>query len=239
MIHLEHDFNGKTVHYSTSADYLSLDYIKSRKALFYISMKNRSFSKDLLSWFLLYSKYMKWHAEVCVVDKPYYTFIEWKRQEYGINNLEESDLLNKVSSEIKRKLKKVISTTKDINVHIMEWDSLRFQCPNWIAVELREAFRKNRRVHKLLSEQTKQIVGELVDCDDLVGKFEFILDEVPVLIWTYYSGQSSIVDIYPGENPLFFSELEQGTLISELPLTSRMVAESSPLIYGNIKSMKG
>lgn len=236
MIHLEHDFNGKTVHYSTSADYLFPDYIKSRKALFYLSMKNRSFSKELISWFLLYSKHMKWQVEVCVVDKPYYAFFEWKRWKHGINNVDEIDLLNKVSFEIKRKLKKVISAEKDINVHILEWDSLRSQCPDWIIVELREAFGKNRRVHKLLSEQTKNIIGKLVDCDDLVGKFEFVLDEIPVLTWAYYSGQNSVVDIYPSENTPFFTELEQGALISELPLTSRMVTESPQLIYGNIKS---
>jgi len=236
MKQLEHEFNRKTVQYTTSADYLSLDYIKSRKALFYISMKNRIFSKELISWVLLYSKYMNWQLEVCVVDKPYYAFVEWQKKEYGISDKDEIGLLNKVSFEIKRKTEKIISAMNAIKVNFLEWNYLHSQCPDWIKTELREGFNKNGRVFELLSEQTKDIVGKLVGYKNLPGKFEFILDEVPVLIWAYYNEQSSLVDIYPGENAIFFVDLEKGVLANELPLISRMIVKSKPLLYGNIKA---
>lgn len=234
MLTLEHQYGEKMVVYSTLNQNISLERIKKARALFFVSMKNKLFSKNLIRWFLLYTKYMGMSQDICVVDRPYFSFEDWRLRNVKVVDQSSVSTLQKVSIEVKRKVEKLVNEETSSNIRIMEWDFLQSLCPDWVDIEIRNALEKKGKVHQLFFKQTKKIIRENIGKDDLEGKMEFLISEMPVLLWTYYGEPGDIVDFYPDRNTKFFWELEKGSLVDELPRISQMVKQATPHIYGHI-----
>lgn len=234
LLELTHEFDGKALLYNSNDIGLSYFNMNGVNALFFISMKNKAFSRNLISWFLRYSHHMKMNPILCVVDGPYFEYEYWKAA-----NLQKKDELSikklrKISEQVHRRVDKVIGSFKDMKIKKIDWDTLRKECPVWIKKELRKAFGQHGKVFEIVSEQSSKAIKSC-SSSEMRGKNEFVLDELPVLLWTYYQVHTRRVDFYPGENAKIFTEIEIGNLSDELPRITRMVNSSSALVYANIK----
>jgi hypothetical protein len=231
---LEHDLNNKNIFFSCSSDFSSED-IKTRIIVLYISMKNKSFSKSFINWVIDYALHWDVDLELSIVNKPYYSFYEWKRQFLNIEDGSELEILDKIHNDSIIKVKNILNQTKTNKVKFLNWDILSNQCPSWLKTEIQNAFKRKGKVYNLITSQTKKITS-VDDNFEIEGKSQFMLSELPVLTWCYYNRKQGVTDIYPGENISYFNDLELGHLKDELPNTYKFVLDSSPLIYGNVKA---
>ena len=196
----------------------------------FVSIKNRKFTKKYLDWFVKFSLELDCKGYICPVDQPY---MYNKMAELNLSQLTEleEEKICKLSSDVSRMAGKSINRNIGSKIKLISWESLEKEAPAFIKEELAGAYKAKGKFHKFIYEHVRSVKGDLLPVTiDAYAKF--FLHELPVLIYVYYRG-CRILDVYPGEQPLFIWDIENSAFEEELPTTTEYIKEGKPLLYLN------
>ena len=92
-----------------------------------------------------------------------------------------------------------------------------------------QAFKGGSRVRDHLRDHVMSV--KPIETERDFKRFaEFFLCEVPVLLNTYYCDGATL-DIYPGQQPNFFWQIEMGMFEDELPEMTAMTRRGRSMLY--------
>ncbi len=208
---------------------------QDRLLYFFVSLKNQSFTKDLILWFVDLCDTFSATGLICIVDEPYLFNL---KAEQGLDRLPKSDIskLKRISWEIKRKAQKAIRTKRSKRVSVVSWQQMSNVTPEWMKTEVTTAFDARGRFYRQVLEQVALARGSHQPVERLAQYAGFFLCEVPVLIHAYYSDPRGLVDVYPGDNADVLWRIEMGELQEELPRTTAFALAGSKLVYLNVST---
>ncbi len=190
-----------------------------------VSLKSRLFSRR---WLLAISEAVSHQGGelmLCLVDSPYLKSTLKEPKSFSLFEKLRSERLTSLDLVMDRKI---------TNCSRVIWSDLEHQVDGRISSELRSAFERKGRVFNLLMAQTRKALGWSASNSDVLQSCEFLLQELPTLMWIYYSAYPGAIDLYPAANAQFLWELDELSLSSELPYATELAASSMPLTYGHI-----
>jgi len=216
---------------STDKD-IQLECLAGLQWTLFLSLKNPAFSNAWLADGLSLCHQFSGLMKLFVVDSPHFKIlpiISSLNRDVDIDRLQ-ANLIQHRDEQIQR-LERLASKNIAFTT-LASWDSYASIAPTYIANEVVHAFRHpGSRVHRLVMHQVKKAHSEIVDFALLAQLSQFFLDELPVLIASYYSSAAHIIDIYPKNQAPFFWALEAGMLSAELPKTYTYIKQSKPRVY--------
>lgn len=201
---------------------------KDRVAWLFISIKNRGFSKRYVNRFVSMCEAEGVRGHICPVDDPYRynAMAELKCDDLPDG---EMDKIERLSSDISRMAQKAINGQLSKLVTMVKWCDIEAQTPPEYRQELTRAFKDGTRVRDHLYEHVSS-VKPIETERDFERYAEFFLCEVPVLMHAYY-GHGATLDIYPGQQPKFFWQIELGVFEEELPKLTAMTRRGRSMLY--------
>lgn len=212
---------GRRLHFRAAREIHDIE-LETRMPLMFISILNRRFSKSFLRWFLSFCHAENLDSFLIIVDTPYLAGEACKVRR---------ERLQQVSSEVLRRVERVSrSCPAAARPAIHTWDERARHVPQWLTSEVREAFDLGGVVTKLFHEQTRLALNLAYDHPEVPKKSRFVVTEIPLLAWEFYSPPEGVVDYYPGQQAPFFSLLETGQLTEELPKLTKLAKEAVPLV---------
>jgi hypothetical protein len=198
------------------------------EAWLFISIKNRQFTRTYIDWFIDYCHFENRNGVICPVDAPY-RFNKMAELNIDQLSLKEENKHTQVSWEVSRKVQKALNAKNSSFVRIQSWNELDTNTPKDLKSEISDAFKARGLFYSTITSH----VAYMKECDDLaiIERYcKFFLAELPVLFYVYYRGEQ-IIDVYPGEQPIFFRQFEEGMFEKELPICTQFIKNGHPFIY--------
>lgn len=206
----------------------------SRLAYLFISLKNPLFDWKLISWFINVCDKFFDRGFICVVDEPYYHNLV---ADYGPSPVppESIDKLHKLTFQKQRKAQKALNRNADFKVQLAPWSLLSSYTPQWMKKEVQIAFQMKGLLYSLVLHQVA-LSRSLPHKEDVLERYAgFVLNELPILIYAYYTYSQGVVDFYPGENSKIYTAIEQNRLSVELPQITQFMHLSKPYVHVNVQ----
>jgi hypothetical protein len=200
----------------------------SSVAWLFVSLKNRQFTRAYMDWFIDFCESENREGVICLVDSPYRFN---KMAELAVDQLppEVESKHSQISREMTRKIQKALNGKKNPSVRFQDWGELEAETPNEFKAEVLNAFQLRGSFYTTITSH----VASMKNCEDIkmIDRLSrFFLAELPVLFYAYYRGDQ-IMDVYPGEQPVFFRQFEEGLFDDELPLCTKFIKNGDPFVY--------
>jgi hypothetical protein len=210
-----------------------IDDLADRAGFLMISIKNRLFSSPLINAYCCFATEYLRSGYITVVDRPYIRNVEATSNDHS-SSARQMNTIRRLGEERERQVHKIVKKYDRDRIKFLSWDDLSIQTPKWLQCEVHAAFRNKRQFYLDLLQQTQRSIGSLFDRSVLERYALFLVEETPVLLYSYYSFCGGIVDFYPGDIADYFWRIERGDYADELPRTTEMTAAHQGLIYVNI-----
>jgi hypothetical protein len=217
----------------TTADAFS-NWHQRKHFYLFVSLKNRRFTDSLLDWFVHVCAEYRVQGYISVVDSPY---LLNERAKLG-RKLSEAEVsrIFQMASERYRQINRILRRrSSNSYIRLIKWEDLTSKTPARLKEEVLRAFGAKKRFYTAILEQTRQMKPRLTTIDSLERYAQFVLAELPILLYVYYATSDGVVDFYPGENFHFYEEVEQGTFEDELPETTAFIRQGQPLVYVHVE----
>ena len=197
-------------------------------AWLFVSLKNRKFTRAYIDWFIDFCGSETRAGVICLVDSPY-RFNKMAELSVDQLSLEDEKKHSQISTEMTRKVNKALNGKDNPSIRFQNWGELEAETPEEMKAEVLSAFQSRGSFYATITSH----VAIMKNCDDreMIDRLScFFLAELPVLFYAYYRGDQ-IIDVYPGEQPAFFRQFEEGMFGDELPVCTKFIKEGSPFIY--------
>ena len=223
------ELGGRRCTLRTTNDDTDNGSLRGRLFYLFISIKNRDFDREFVSWFVDLCEADGLLGRVCAVDEPY---LFNRQAELDLDHLPEAEIekISKLSTDRIRMAERVLRRSRSARVSIVRWQQLSTETPDWMKKEVMDAYRMPGSFRDEVRRHVTAVKepGTEASTDRYA---RFLLCETPVLIHTYYSPASGVVDVYPGPNCEPFWMIEQGQFAGELPRTTAFARSGRPLAY--------
>jgi hypothetical protein len=207
--------------------------IQGKNGYLMISVKNSNFSTRLVN---AYCDLVETHlgaGEVILVDTPYAATIMATEMDETLRK-RELENLHRLAGQRRRFVERIL-VGRGIVIPIRSFNEVDRDVAPALRHEVRCAFEAEGRFRKALLQRTREVIPYTIP-DALIPRFaQFLVCEIPVLCHLYYAcGMPGVVDVYPGENPQLFWDIERGRFADELPGISKLAEGSPGLIYVDV-----
>jgi hypothetical protein len=211
---------------------VGLGDLASRRGLLAISIKNPRFSNALISSFARICCDNMAQGLVTVVDRPYELNLRaagrgpaWEHAEI--------EKLRRIAAETRIRVTRMLAKERASRIELLDWNTLEEVTPAWLTDEIHAGWNRRGIFYADVLAQTQTVIPETEQ--PLLERYaEFMIDELPVLLYLYYFGCEQVVDFYPGPQPLLFWKLEAGVYAEELPELARRLIPRDGLVYANV-----
>lgn len=205
-----------------------------RSAHLMISIRNRAFNKHLIDAFCDFAVSHCAGGVITVVDKPYIHNIH-AQTALGPERDRKVATLTQLSSERTRHAQRRIKHYGKGNLRIVSWAALARLTPDWIGVEIQQAFARGGSFAGAINQHVLRVIDSFADAtmnDSFVG---FLLEELPVLIFAAYEFEGGTLDCYPGPQIAPLWKIEAGEFGEELPQITQFIQDRRPMLYAEIQ----
>lgn len=222
---------------------LDLDALNGCNGFMMVSIKNRQFTDQLIGAYCNFATQYLRNAYLTVVDQPYVSNVRATARNANELAVREAGVW-RLSVERRKQVERIIRKHPTSRISFVSWEELAERTPVWIVREIREAFARRDSFHKAVLDQTRPRLTGVDDLTTLEAHAEFLLSEVPILLYCYYLFDNRVADFYPGPQAEFLWRIERGEFASELPeitaLSRRhagqVYVEIHPIVEGPAKS---
>ncbi len=195
-----------------------------------VSVKNPSFSTRLVNTFCDLVETHLGSGEVILVETPYAVTISATEADEAVRR-RRLERLQRVAGERRRFVEKILAKRSTV-VPVRSFDQVEREVAPELIHEVRHAFEIEGPFRRAILDRAREVVPASIPDALLPGFAEFLVFEIPVLCSLYYAaGEPGVVDVYPGEIPELFWDIERGRYSDELPGISRLAERSPGLIY--------
>ena len=210
--------------------------LDGKRGYLMVSVKNSSFTVAVVDTFCDLVESHLSASEIILFDTPYAAPILTGEAD-GPARQRKLDNLRKAASDRRRFLETILAR-REVSIPIRGFDEVEAEVPPALRHEVRQAFESSGRFRQALLARSRAVIPPSVP-DELLPRYaEFLVSEIPVLCHLYYAGgQPGVVDVYPGENPQLFWDIERGRFADELPLTTALAKRSPGLIYVDVSAL--
>lgn len=211
----------------------TLGDLKGKTGYLMISIKNSNFNTRLVSSFCDLVETHLGAGEVILVDTPYAATILATEMDEARRN-RELENLSRLAGQRRRFVERILSA-RSIVMPVRSFDEIEREVVPMLREEVSRAFGVEGRFRNALLQRTREVIPYTIS-DALIPRFaQFLVCEIPVLCHLYYArGRPGVVDVYPGENPQLFWDIERGRFADELPGISKLAEGSPGLIYVDV-----
>jgi hypothetical protein len=208
--------------------------LQGKRVYLMVSVKNPNFSARLISTFCDLVETHFGRGEVILVDTPYASTISAIEANETVRRRELEDL-QRVTNERRRLVERILAKRSEI-LPVYSFDQVKREVSPPLLLEVRTAFELETRFRQAILDRSREVAPATIP-DALLPRFaEFLVCEIPVLCFLYYArGEPGVVDVYPGEIPEIFWDIERGLYADELPGISRLAERSPGLIYVEVR----
>ncbi len=212
--------------------HLSVGNLQDASFLIAVSLRNPRFSNRWLRAVIDDALEIGEKVRICLVDTPYFERVTYGSQETSLQ-VQKLTSLYKETSQKEQQISNVLSSYPSQSVDVFRWRDVERVVPVTLFDELHAAFVQRQRIYDFLCEQVR-IGTKLETVPEIEEASIFLLREVPVLAFLYYSLFPGTIDVYPGDQADFFWQLEAGLLEQEAPLMTRLAQGAPPSVYANV-----
>jgi hypothetical protein len=207
--------------------------LTERAGLLMISIKNRHFTTSLIDGFCrLVTEHLRC-GYVTVVDRPYLRNILATTDDG--TQAARVDGLRRLAEDRTRQAERALRRHGSDKVAFVSWDELTEQTPEWLTAEVQDAWSRRGLLHSDLIEQARERAGLVVDLATLERWALFLVEETPVLLYSYYLLDGGVVDVYPGPLAEYLWRIERGDYAAEIPRISALARSRQGLVYANVR----
>ncbi len=211
----------------------SLADLDGKRGYLMVSVKNSSFTTGVVETFCDLAETHFAAGDIILFDKPYAAPILAGEAD-GPERRRKLDNLRKAASDRRRFLETILSRRR-ASIPLRSFAQVEAEVAPALRWEVREAFEAGGQFRLALLERSRAVLPAAVP-DELLPRYaEFLVSEIPVLCHLYYAHCGpSVVDVYPGENPELFWDIERGRFADELPQTTALAKRSPGLIFVDV-----
>jgi hypothetical protein len=208
--------------------------LHGKKGYLMVSVKNPNFSTRLVNTFCDLVETHLGGGEVILVDTPYAATISATETDEAVRRRELANL-HHVAGEKRRFVDRILARRATF-VPVRSFDQVAREVAPALLHEVRRAFDIEGRFRQAILDRAREVAPVTIPDALLPGFAEFLVSEIPVLCSLYYaSGEPGVVDVYPGEIPQLFWDIERLRYANELPGISRLAEHSPGLIYVDVR----
>lgn len=211
--------------------------LADRVGFLMISIKNRLFTGALIDAYCRFATEHLRAGYITVVDRPYIRNVAAASDD-SVPNTRQIDGIQRLSEERTRQAQRIIQRYDRHRIEFVSWDDLATQTPKWLVAEVHTAFRNRGALYSDLLAQARQRIDGAVDEATLERWALFLVEETPVLLYSYYVLRGGIVDFYPGRNADYMWRIERGDYAGELPRTTALATAHQGLIYVDFRDTR-
>jgi hypothetical protein len=208
--------------------------LAERAGLLMISIKNPYFTTPLIDGFCRFVTARLRRGYVSVVDRPYVQNILATADD-GTHSAQINGL-RRLAEERRRQVERILGRHGSNRVAFLSWDELTGRTPAWLTAEVQDAWRQRGLLHADLIAQARERAGWHVDLAALERWALFLVEETPVLLYSYYLLDGGVVDVYPGPLPEYMWRIERGDYAAEIPRISALARSQQGLVYANVRA---
>jgi hypothetical protein len=207
--------------------------LQGKNGYLMISVKNSNFNTRLVNAFCDLVETHLGAGEVILVDTPYAATIMATEMDEARRSRELENLY-RLAGQRRRFVERIL-TGRGIIMPMRSFDEVEREVAPALRHEVSCAFEADGGFRKALLQRAREVIPYTIP-DALIPRFaQFLVCEIPVLCHLYYArGMPGVVDVYPGENPQLFWDIERGRFADELPGISKLAEGSPGLIYVDI-----
>jgi hypothetical protein len=211
----------------------SLADLDGKRGYLMVSVKNCCFTTQVVETFCDLVESHLDSGEVILVDAPYLAPILASERDGKLRRRKISNL-QKAASD-RRRFVETILARREINIPIRDFAEVERDVAPDLRREVRHAFESDGQFREALLARSREVIPATVP-DALLPRYaEFLVSEIPVLCHLYYAGGApGVVDVYPGENPPLFWDIERGHFAGALPQITALAARSPGLVYVDV-----
>jgi hypothetical protein len=204
-----------------------------RTGLMMVSVKNRQFTTHLIDGFCRLATTCLRRGRITIVDRPYIQNILAATRSGGEPRQIEG--LRQLADERTRNVRRIIRHHDAHRIELVAWNALAEQVPEWITTEILAAWESRGAFHADLIAQARGRAGRDGDPVALERWALFLVEETPVLLYSYYLAFGAVVDCYPGPLPEYLWRIERGDYAAELPQVSALARAGPGLVYADVR----
>jgi hypothetical protein len=204
-----------------------------RTGLLMISIKNRQFTSGLIDGFCRFAIARLRSGWITAVDRPYIQNI-LAASSHGASP-GQIEGLRRLADDRTRQVSRIIRRYDPRRIEFIAWDALAEQTPDWIMSEIHRAWDQRGALYADLIAQARQRAARDADPAALDRWALFLVDETPVLLYSYYLAFGAVVDCYPGPLPEYLWRIERGDYAAELPRLSELARAHPSLVYADVR----
>lgn len=207
--------------------------LDGKRGYLMVSVKNSDFTRGIVQTFCDLVETRLGAGEVILVDTPYAEPIRASEADEA-QRKRKLDNLQKATADRRRFVESILAR-REAAIPIRHFDDVEGMVTPALRGEVRHAFKAGGPFRKAVLARTREVIPPAVP-DALIPRYaEFLVSEIPVLCHLYYAGGTpGVVDVYPGENPQLFWDIERGRYENELPAISALAGRSPGLIYVDV-----
>jgi hypothetical protein len=207
--------------------------LEGKRGFLMVSVKNTNFTARTVETFCdLVDRHLD-AGEVILVDTPYLAPILANEPD-GDSRQRKIANLHKAAADRRQFVEKILAR-RGARISIRDFDEVDRAVAPEFHREVRLAFESGGCFREALLARSREVIPPVVPDAGLAPYAEFLVSEIPTLCHLYYaSGAPGVVDVYPGENPQLFWDIERGRYEKELPAITGLVARSPGLIYVDV-----
>jgi len=194
--------------------------LRSSRFSLLVSLRSTSFGYSTLRTAFAFASNFSDNCLLSVVDLPYRWNALAQTEPPSANEIAAE--IDKLSSEVWRRIDNVASEFSNLRFDRIKWTDLCAMTPEWIKIECERAFDKNGPFSKYLKTATRFVFANRLPVIDPNIAARFLVEELPVLCWLYYASPTQYIDLYPGRPFIFFRILENKGFKTELPHLTKM-----------------
>jgi tRNA-dependent cyclodipeptide synthase len=212
---------------------VALADLAGKRGYLMVSVKNSSFTTQTVDRFCdLVETYLD-AGEVILVDTPYAATIVASETDETFRRRKLENLAK--AARDRRRFVETVLARRSAAIPIRSFDQVDDEVPPALRREVRHAFEADGEFRRALLARSRDVIPRMIP-DVLLPRYaEFLVSEIPVLCHLYYASCApGVVDVYPGENPLLFWDIERGRYARELPGITALAARSPGLIYVDV-----
>jgi hypothetical protein len=203
-----------------------------------VSVKNPNFSARLVNTFCDLVETHLAGGEVILVDTPYASTISATEADETVRRRELASL-HHITGEKRRFVERILVKRAAL-MPVRSFAQVEREVAPSLLHEVRRAFETEGRFRRAVLDRTRGVVPATIPDAVLPHFAEFLVSEIPVLCSLYYARREpGVVDVYPGDHPQLFWDIERGHYADELPGISRLAKRSPGLIYVDVRPKTG
>jgi hypothetical protein len=204
-----------------------------RTGLLMVSIKNRQFTTDLIDGFCRFATTRLRGGSITIVDRPYVQNILAATSNGAPPDQIEG--LRQLADERTRQVRRIMRRYDPQRIELIAWDALAERTPDWITSEILAAWNRRGALYADLITQARRRGGRHADPTALERWALFLVEETPVLLYSYYLAFGAVVDCYPGPLPEYLWRIERGDYATELPRVSALARTHPSLVCADVR----